>query len=230
MGKRTILAVIAALIIAIIFTACPTHPETVNQQLYPYLVVDSSGAIRVAAYVQAHTIRVPDDIELPNGKKADRFCGFLTDISKYAVTEVIFEPGITSICNNAFSGAANLSNVKFEVGSKLLHVGDNAFKDTQLTEVRLPDGLDSIGDGAFSGTGITELVIPESVTSIGRDVFAGTEITSLSIPVSFTGNLVEIFGESIKTTLQSITIIGDGDIASDAFADFSALTDVIVKL
>ena len=215
MGKRTILAVIAALIIAIIFTACPTHPETVNQQLYPYLVVDSSGAIRVAAYVQAHTIRVPDDIELPNGKKADRFCGFLTDISKYAVTEVIFEPGITSICNNAFSGAANLSDVKFEAGSKLL---------------RLPDGLDSIGDGAFSGTGITELVIPESVTSIGRDVFAGTEITSLSIPVSFTGNLVEIFGESIKTTLQSITIIGDGDIASDAFADFSALTDVIVKL
>ena len=205
MGKRTILAVIAALIIAIIFTACPTHPETVNQQLYPYLVVDSSGAIRVAAYVQAHTIRVPDDIELPNGKKADRFCGFLTDISKYAVTEVIFEPGITSICNNAFSGATNLA------------------------EVRLPEGLNSIGDGAFSGTGITELVIPESVTSIGKDAFAGTEITSLSIPVSFTGNLVEIFGESIKTTLQSITIIGDGDIASDAFNDFAALTGVTVK-
>ena len=148
---------------------------------------------------------MPDDIELPNGKKADRFCGFLTDISKYAVTEVIFEPGITSICNNAFSGATN------------------------LTEVRLPEGLNSIGDGAFSGTGITELVIPESVTSIGKDAFAGTEITSLTIPASFTGNLVEIFGESIKMTLQSITIIGDGD-ASNAFADFSALTDVIVKL
>ena len=205
MGKRTILAVIAALIIAIIFTACPTHPETVNQQLYPYLVVDSSGAIRVAAYVQAHTIRVPDDIELPNGKKADRFCGFLTDISKYAVTEVIFEPGITSICNNAFSGATN------------------------LTEVRLPEGLNSIGDGAFRGTGITELVIPESVTSIGKDAFAGTEITSLTIPASFTGKLVDIFGESIKTTLQSITIIGDGDIASGVFNDFTALTGVTVK-
>lgn len=55
-----------------------------------------------------------------------------------------------------------------------------------MTELTLPNSLESIGDGAFRGcSGLTELTLPNSVTSIGDCAFYGcTGLTELILPNS----------------------------------------------
>jgi hypothetical protein len=82
-------------------------------------------------------------------------------------------------------------------------IGENAFKDNNLTSVTLPDSLISIEAYAFSGNLLTSLVIPESVTSIGFFAFALNKITSFTIPdtesskgsAAFYGNTGTVSGE-----------------------------------
>ena len=53
-----------------------------------------------------------------------------------------------------------------------------------MTELTLPNSLESIGDGAFRGcSGLTELTLPNSVTSIGDYAFYGCSgLTELTLP------------------------------------------------
>jgi len=52
-------------------------------------------------------------------------------------------------------------------------MGSYAFQGfTKLLSVKLPLTLTSIGTNAFSNTGLREIVIPDKVTSIGEDAFA----------------------------------------------------------
>ena len=82
-----------------------------------------------------------------------------------SITSIVFEnadetTGITSIGQEAFSGATN------------------------LTSITIPDTVTSIGRGAFSmygGNSITSLTIPDSVTSIGEAAFVGVSPTELII-------------------------------------------------
>ncbi|MGI5905874.1 MAG: leucine-rich repeat domain-containing protein [Candidatus Pararuminococcus gallinarum] len=77
---------------------------------------------------------------------------------------------VTSIGNNAFMGAPNLTGELY-IPAGVTYLGHHAFSGcTGLTGVlELPEGLERIENYAFSGcTGFTgELVIPKSVTSIG---------------------------------------------------------------
>ena len=76
-----------------------------------------------------------------------------------------------------------------------------------MTELTLPNSLESIGDGAFRGcSGLTELTLPNSVKSIGDIAFRGCSgLTELTLP-------------------NSVKIIGDG-----AFAYCSGLGKITVE-
>ena len=56
---------------------------------------------------------------------------------------------------------------------KVTAIGDSAFSEcAQLTEINLPETVETIGIRAFYGcTGLTEITIPASVTSIGTQIF-----------------------------------------------------------
>lgn len=53
-------------------------------------------------------------------------------------------------------------------------IADRAFdRQSKVTEIVLPDGIQSIGSFAFSGTGIKRIALPPSLENVGSDVFFG---------------------------------------------------------
>lgn len=109
----------------------------------------------------------------------------------------------------------------------LKNIGDYAFDASAegvsgLTEIELPDQLETIGNYAFRNSKATELQIPKSVKTIGKGAFEATDKNGAALEkVSFSMGLTSIpenafRGQKLKsvTLSKSITEIGSG-----AFAD-----------
>ncbi|MDR1468239.1 MAG: leucine-rich repeat domain-containing protein [Spirochaetaceae bacterium] len=73
-------------------------------------------------------------------------------------------------------------------GKAVVGIGEEAFSDSGLTSVTIPDGVTTIGAKAFSGCrSLTSVTIPDSVTDIGGWAFSEcTSLTSVTIPNSVT--------------------------------------------
>jgi hypothetical protein len=74
-------------------------------------------------------------------------------------------------------------------GKPVKKIGEWAFRGcTELTNIKLPEGLTSIEEWAFSGcTGLTNIKLPESLISIGDDAFHEcTGLTSIKLPKGLT--------------------------------------------
>ena len=86
---------------------------------------------------------------------------------------------------------------------KVTAIGEKAFSEcTGLTEINLPQTVETIGTRAFYGcTGITEITIPDSVTSISGGLFSGcSSLESITLP---------FVGGSVKaTSAGSSTLFG----------------------
>ncbi|MEP3237089.1 MAG: leucine-rich repeat domain-containing protein, partial [Flavobacteriaceae bacterium] len=65
-------------------------------------------------------------------------------------------------------------------------IGDDAFRDNQLTSVEIPESVTDIKYGAFRGNQLTSVTIHDTVTSIGTYAFAGNQLTNVTIPNSVT--------------------------------------------
>ena len=76
------------------------------------------------------------------------------------------------------------------IGDGITRIGDYAFYDSAMTNLSLPDSLESIGCFSFSGlTGLNTINIPRGVTSIDQGAFAGSSykantITSITVDES----------------------------------------------
>ena len=90
---------------------------------------------------------------------------------------------ITSIGAYAFYGASNLTGVTFEEGSKLQTVSRLAFcLDTSLTEIVLPEGVQSIGDRSFGYCyKLTSVYVPLGTSSIDQIAFKGSGSVVLDV-------------------------------------------------
>ncbi len=90
-------------------------------------------------------------------------------------------------CGNeliCYLGNDNVMELPCSHKGKKYSIAQNAFKDRyDISEVLIPESVDSIGGGAFFGcTGLMRLSIPKSVKSIGRRAFDGcTGLTQLSM-------------------------------------------------
>ena len=78
----------------------------------------------------------------------------------------------------------NITSISIECG--VSSIGANSFSDTSITEINIPDSVESIGSGAFYGcSNLTEIIIPDSVTSIGTWAFSScSSLKNISIPDS----------------------------------------------
>lgn len=88
--------------------------------------------------------------------------------------EYDIKDGVVTIASGVFYNNTTVSKV--HIPATVKNIGTYAFSGCKsLTELELPDGLESIGYGAFAKSGIKEIKIPESVKSIGQDAFLGIE-------------------------------------------------------
>jgi len=87
-----------------------------------------------------------------------------------SVKEVIIPESVTEICDNAFS-CASINKVVFE-GNRVTKIGEKAFYNCQsLKEFSIPTAVRTIGSEAFANTKLTEITIPQNVTSLGEQAF-----------------------------------------------------------
>ena len=133
------------------------------------------------------------------------------------------------------------------LGKSVTGIGREAFYNSGILSVQIPEGIAEIGDGAFARNQLTSVIIPGSVkileatfydnyqlTSvtigdgvnvIGRSVFNSTNLTSINIP-----NSVTTIGESafLNNQLTSVTIPESVTVIGDRAFDRNKLTSITI--
>ncbi len=167
------------------------------------------------------SVSLPETItEVP-----EELCNGCADLS-----EVTLHDGITAIGGDAFSSCPSLHSITIpqsvtklgdaaffasgltsvEIPDSVTELGDSLFSNCEeLTEVRLPHGIDtiptmlfnycpalchveipdtvtSIGENAFADTGLTSVIIPEGVTEIKWGAFENAKLATVYLPASLT--------------------------------------------
>ena len=95
-----------------------------------------------------------------------------------SVTEFTVPGNISEIGNGAFQNCTDLTSIEFETDENgrcnVSNIGNNAFANTGLTKIELPEGIKSIGRSAFENCkAATELALPASVNAIRPYAFSG---------------------------------------------------------
>lgn len=126
---------------------------------------------------------------------------------------------------NVFSYVTTL--VKVELGSGLRFMQDGVFEGcSALSEIELPNGLETIGRRAFAMTAIKEINLPETLTFLSSGVFvmAGS-LETVTVPGS-----VGVLNRQVFSTCTSLreVYIGEGITAIEygAFESCSSLEKV----
>ncbi|GHU02157.1 hypothetical protein FACS1894147_03450 [Spirochaetia bacterium] len=166
----------------------------------------------------------PEDFEVIQNKDGKtltiaKYMGTLKDV---IIPEKMYTLPVTIIGNNAFRDN-ELTSVT--IPGSVTTIGEGAFKDNKLTGVTISNGVTTIGESAFSNNELTGVTIPGSVTTIGEGAFKDNKLTSVTIP----GSVKTIEWESFKDNkLTSVTILnGVTTIGWSAFAN-NELTSVTI--
>ncbi len=175
--------------------------------------------------LELKSIILPDTVVLINDR------AFMTP----TLESVVFgaDSQLDIIGNLAFSTTTELETFDFPSGVRI--IGKSAFALSALTELDLPEGLESIGAGAFSYVShIERVVIPDSVETIGAGAFAqyspfdvlSPEIGRLSEVVFGEDSALKSLGEKVFMFANLTTLVlpeGLETIDTKAFAYMWAL-------
>ena len=143
------------------------------------------------------------EITIPKGVAAARIDAYAHGRGPFGncanLSAVTFENGITRIPANLFS----CCNGKIEtvLPDTVTEIGYNAFENSGLFTIKLPEKLKKIQSYAFAGCGnLSSIIIPGTVTSIESSVFSGcSALTTVRIPESVTE-----MGESVFKNCSSL--------------------------
>ncbi len=156
--------------------------------------------------------------------------GNFVDAVNYGLPIIFIPEGTKAIPDDFLSGANASSLIKVVLPSSIEAIGKSAFLGcAQLAEINFPDGLLTIGEEAFNNCGLKELKLPNTVKTIDNMAFANNEqLTSVEIPSS-----VVTFGEMAFygcTGLTSVTIPGNiKTISKSAFSYCNGLVEVTIS-
>ena len=142
-------------------------------------------------------------------------------------THCVIPQGVREIAPRIFKGYDNLMTLYLP--ESLEKIGAEAFSETQLTSVTLPQGLKSIGGMAFfECTRLKEIVIPDGCTDIGASAFSGcTQLQTVVLPEGLTEILIRTFFEC--ESLTSVTIPSTvRTIGEQAFYRCTSLPSIII--
>ena len=142
-----------------------------------------------------------------------------------SLEELDLPKSIDRISDQAFM---NSGLKKIAIPDNVMYIGDDAFYWCEnLTSVTLPEELQTIGQRAFWNCGsLSSLELPDKVTSIGADAFANTGLATLNMP-----NSVEAIGERLFsgcTKLVSVTLSESLQVLPEAMFDGCALETLTI--
>lgn len=128
----------------------------------------------------------------------------------FVSNEITYE--VVAVADSAFAGTSALTSVSLP--SSVTKIGNDAFLNSGVSTVTIPEQIKSIGAEAFMGcANLTQITIPASMTAIPEGAFAGTGITSLVLPATVTTVGAHAFeGCAALATLefaQQVTAIGE---------------------
>lgn len=102
------------------------------------------------------------------------------------------------------------------IPSTVTTICENAFRDSQLESIIIPNSVIMIGENAFSGcSNLKYIIIPNSVKTIGNSAFSGCHnLVSIDLPNSITSIGNDVFNHCYKLSNihipNSVTSIGKG--------------------
>lgn len=132
-------------------------------------------------------------------------CGYLGDGTTKIEMDTLVIPSevdgypVTKIGNEAFAynctvladgtnGFSSLYYNRVVIPNGVRKIGDDAFRQTSMKEVKLPDGLEIIESGAFNFCDrLKEIKFPNSLKKIGQEAYYGCKkIDSITVPEGVT--------------------------------------------
>lgn len=121
-----------------------------------------------------------------------------------ALTDIIFEEGITKIPNGAFAGSGIR---EIEIPETVTEIGEYAFSNCEtLRNIQLPENLEIIGDRAFQNCSILKrLSLPSALTYLGSYAFQYCyDLTDVEIPAGI--GTIQSYTFRNCTSLQTVKI------------------------
>ena len=142
--------------------------------------------------------------------------------------ELVMENFYTSIDSSALQENTNLK--KITISSKITEIPWYTFDNcTNLDSVIMDRAkITKIGQYAFRNTKISEIKIPETVTTIENNAFTGTQISILDIPDSVTTLGAYAFSHCPKLTTVAIGS-GIGSLENNPFSNCTNITSYTIR-
>ncbi len=143
------------------------------------------------------------------------------------IKTVTVEDGITSVGDYAFAYLYSLENAY--IAFTVTDIGKNAFENSALMNIFLPESVTSIGERAFAyNHRLSSVYLPSNLKTIGKNAFEGCwGITGITLPQSLESIGSYAFsstGINYISIPQSVKTIGEG-----AFARMSSLGSIVVE-
>lgn len=175
--------------IAAAITTASAAEESFTEGVFTYTVADGKATI-----TGGDKNAVPNDLVFPAkiggypvvaiGDYSFGFCESITSISFeegsqvetigespftncYQICKVEIPSSVVTIGSRAFDGKSRLTEVTFGENSKLKVIGNSAFSGTAITEINIPESVETLGNFALNTSTLKEVFIPENVKTIG---------------------------------------------------------------
>jgi len=151
-----------------------------------------------------------------------------------ALTSITIPTSVTTIEQSAFqyAGKDNGLAVTINSGSQLETIGKNAFFESGVKTITIPNGVKTIGEQAFQGCArLTSINLPESLTSIGGSAFSGcNSLATVTFASSYTALTIGASAFKNCTLTTNITLPeGVTSIGKDAF-NYNSFTPALTNL
>lgn len=116
----------------------------------------------------------------------------------YELAKVKFSTGLERISGCAFVRNKKLAQIDLSMCTRLDCIEWDAFNESGLANMKLPEGLHRIGGNAFRSTKLTSIIMPATVNTIEWDAFAESPIMEIEIPDE--SMLTNVSGSAFRDT------------------------------